>query len=227
MVDLQTPPAKAPDKTTRSAALWATAIAVPVAVLVGLVIFWRVVPESDVSAQTGAAQTGAAQTGAAQTSPSAAGPVAVPSAAVPMAAPKLPAHAAQACLAVTSQLPATVRNLPARKVSAGPEQNAAYGEPPITVACGVAQPTLCEKITGGHPGCVPLDADLLVMNGVCWYGDDGPATKVFTTMDREVAVQVGVPASYEQPGQWANEFSDAVVKAVKSKATDVPTGCGS
>jgi hypothetical protein len=143
-----------------------------------------------------------------------------------MAAPVLSEHAAQVCLAVTSQLPTQVRDLPARKVSAGPEQNAAFGEPPITVACGVPQPAMCEKITGGHAGCVPLDADLLVMNGVCWFGVDGPATKLFTTMDREVAVQVAVPASYDQPGQWANEFSDAVAKTVKSKAADVPAGCG-
>jgi hypothetical protein len=212
MVDLETPPTKAPDRTTRSAAVWATAIAVPIAVLAGLLISWQVIGKSEVAAQP---------------SPSATAPVVVPSTPVQMAAPKLSAHDAQVCLAVTSQLPAAVRNLPARKVSAGPEQNAAYGEPPITVSCGITQPTLCEKITGGHPGCVPLDADLLVMNGVCWYGDDGPATKVFTTMDREVAVQVGVPASYDQPGQWANEFSDAVVKTVKSKDTQVPTGCGS
>jgi hypothetical protein len=145
---------------------------------------------------------------------------------VPLAAPKLSAHDAQACLALTSQLPGQVRNLPARKVSAGPEQNGAYGDPAITVQCGVTQPPMCETITPGQKGCVPLDADLLVMNGVCWWGDDGPATKLFTTMDREVAVQVGVPASYDQPAQWANEFSDAVVETIKSKASAVPTGCG-
>ena len=48
---------------------------------------------------------------------------------------------------------------------------------------------------------------------------------VFTTMDREVAVQVQVPGSYEQTAQWANEFSDAVVQTVKSKTSGVPTGC--
>jgi hypothetical protein len=142
-----------------------------------------------------------------------------------MAAPKLTEQTAQVCLAVTSQLPAKVRDLPARKVSAGPEQNAAYGEPPITVACGVPQPTLCERVDGGHAGCVPLDATMLKMNGVCWYGQDGPATDLFTTMDRDVAVQVAVPSSYEQAGQWANEFSDAVVRTVKSKSAGVPTGC--
>jgi hypothetical protein len=211
MVDLKTPPAKTPDKTARSAALTAAAIALPIALIAGVLIFWKLTP-NDGPAATPAPTSSAIQT--------------VPSTPVRIAAPKLSAHDAQACLAFTSQLPTQVRNLPARKVSAGPEQNAAFGEPSITVQCGVTQPPMCETITPGQSGCVPLDADLLVMNGVCWYGDDGPATKLFTTMDREVAVQVGVPASYDQPAQWANEFSDAVVKTVKSKSTNIPTGCG-
>jgi hypothetical protein len=142
-----------------------------------------------------------------------------------MAAPKLDARTAQVCLAVTSQLPTTLRDLPGRKVTAGPEQNAAWGEPPITAACGITPPTMCERVDGGHPGCVPLDATMYAMNGVCWWGQEGPASNVFTTMDREVAVQVTVPSGYNQAAQWANEFSDAVVKTVKSKTAGVPTGC--
>jgi Protein of unknown function (DUF3515) len=210
MVDVETPPAKKPDPTMRGAALWAAVIAIPIAIAVGLLIFWKIAPSGGTTPE-------------AQSSASA--PVAVPSTPVRMAAPKLTGRAAQACLAVTSQLPMKVRDLPARRVSAGPEQNAAYGEPPITVSCGVPQPTLCERVDGGHAGCVPLDATMLKMNGVCWYGQDLPASDIFTTMDREVAVQVSVPSSYEQTGQWANEFSDAVVKTILSKTKGVPTGC--
>ncbi|GAA0538937.1 hypothetical protein GCM10010172_20160 [Paractinoplanes ferrugineus] len=211
MVDVETPPErKTPDRTTRSAALWATAIAVPVALLAGVLAFGKIAPHDDTGAQP---------------SPSATVPASVPSTPVRMAAPKLDARTTQVCLAVTSQLPATLRGMPARKVSAGPEQNAAYGEPPITVACGITQPTMCERVDGGHPGCVPLDATMFAMNGMCWWGADGPAADVFTTMDREVAVQVTVPGSYQQTAQWANEFSDAVVKTVKSTTTGVPSGC--
>jgi hypothetical protein len=210
MVDLETPPdRRMPDKTTRSAAAVAAAVAVPVAVIAGLLVFWRLTP----SGTTPAAQ------------PSATAPAVVPSAAVSMAAPRLDTSTARVCLAVTSQLPATVRGLPARKVTAGPEQNAAYGEPPITVACGAPRPTMCERADGGHAGCVPLDAVMLKMNGVCWWGQEGPATDLFTTMDREVAVRVAVPATYDQTGQWANEFSDAVARTVKSTSAGVPTGC--
>ena len=210
MVEVEDPPAvRSTDKTTRGAALWAAAFAVPIAVVAGLLIFWRFLPADD----------------AAQPAPAATTPAVTPSAPVPMAAPKLDARTGQVCLAVTSQLPTTLRDLPGRKVTAGPEQNAAWGEPPITVACGVTQPTMCERADGGHPGCVPLDATMFKMNGVCWWGEDGPAADVFTTMDREVAVRVTVPGSYQQSAQWANEFSDPVVKTVKSKQTGVPTGC--
>jgi len=210
MVDVETPPeTRGPDRTTRSAALLAAAVAVPIALVAGLLIVWKFLPSGD----------------AATPAPSASAPAVARSAAVPMAAPKLDAHTAQVCLAVTSQLPTTLRDRPGRKVTAGPEQNAAWGEPPITLACGVTQPTMCERVDGGHPGCVPLDATMYAMNGVCWWGQEGPAANVFTTMDREVAVRVTVPASYSQAAQWANEFSDAVVKTVKSKTAGVPTGC--
>lgn len=210
MVDVETPAeTRAPDRTTRGAALLAAAFAVPIALVAGLLIVWKFLPSGDVATPA----------------PSASAPVVVPGTPVRMAAPKLDAHTGEVCLAVTSQLPTKLRDLPGRKVTAGPEQNAAWGEPPITLACGITQPAMCERVDGGHPGCVPLDATMYAMNGVCWWGQEGPATNVFTTMDREVAVRVTVPAGYDQAAQWANEFSDAVVKTVKSKTAGVPTGC--
>ncbi|MDT4992430.1 MAG: hypothetical protein QOH97_2322 [Actinoplanes sp.] len=215
MVDVQTrpeEPAAPRDRTTRTAALWATAVAVPIMLLVGVLIFSRVITT-------------------AERAPSANGPAAAvttpavgPSAPVAMAAPKLSTRAAEVCLAFTAQLPATVRGLPARTVSAGPEQNAAYGEPPITVACGLPQPAMCATLTGAK-GCVPLDTELLNMNAVCWYADQQTGQTTFTTMDRAVPVTVIVPTSYRQGAQWANEFSDIVVETDASITKGVPTGC--
>ena len=211
MVDVQTrpePQPSAPDRTMRTAALWATLIAVPVAILAGLLFFTQVVPDT-----------------AAAPAPSATQPAVVPAAPVPMVAPALAARPAEVCLAVTSQLPVKVRDLPARKVSAGPEQNAAYGEPALTVACGVAQPKMCASLEDTGKGCVPMDTELLNMNKVCWYATQQGDAAVFTTMDREVPVQVTVPKQYAQPAQWANEFSDVVVKTDKSITAGVPSGC--
>jgi hypothetical protein len=212
MVDVQTrpeEPAASPDRTTRTAALWATAVAVPIMLLVGVLIFSRVINTAEQANRPAAAVTT---------------PAVVPSAPVPMAAPKLSARAAAVCLAVTSQLPATVRELPARTVSAGPEQNAAYGEPPITVACGLPQPAMCATLTESK-SCVPLDTELLNMNAVCWYADQQTGQTAFTTMDRAVPVTVTVPTSYQQGAQWANEFSDIVVETDPSITKGVPSGC--
>lgn len=212
MVDVRTRPESqppAPDRTTRSAALWATVVAVPVALLAGLLIFTKIVPD----------------TRAAAPGPAVTQPAVVPAAPVPMAAPALATRPAAVCLAVTSQLPTKVRDLAARKVSAGPEQNAAYGEPALTVACGVAQPKMCASLDASGTGCVPMDTELMNMNQVCWYADQQAGATVFTTMDREVPVRVTVPKQYTQPAQWANEFSDVVVKTDKSITAGVPTGC--
>ncbi|HWS38755.1 MAG TPA: DUF3515 domain-containing protein [Actinoplanes sp.] len=207
MVDTDTPKSdQAPDRTKRVAALWATAVAVPVTILVGVIAFSVVKPDATAEEK----QT----------------PVAIPSTPVVMDAPQLAERASTVCLAVTSQLPAAIRDLPARRVSAGPEQNAAYGEPAITLTCGVEQPETCKVPNDTTPGCVPMDTELLIMNNVCWYAADSDGAATFTTMDREIPVEVTVPDSYKSPAQWANEFSDTVVKTVKSKAlTDMPAGC--
>ncbi len=216
MIDVDTPRdtpeqgAKKPDNTNRIAAVWATAVAVPVVLIVGAVAFLQV------SRST---------TPEAEPTPTVSGPVAVPSTAVGIAAPKLSPQAAQVCLAVTSQLPNQLRDLPARKVSAGPEQNGAYGEPPITVACGVPRPKMCATVDDTSGTCVPLVSDLLVMNQVCWHFAEANDKTTFTTMDREVPVQVVVPTSYDKRAQWANEFSDIVVETDKSITEGVPSGC--
>jgi hypothetical protein len=66
----------------------------------------------------------------------------------------------------------------------------------------------------------------MLMNDVCWYGKQGPATNSFTTMDRGIAVEVMVPSSYEGAYQWANEFSDAVARAIPAEMEPGVTGCG-
>ncbi|MEV0901682.1 DUF3515 domain-containing protein [Actinoplanes sp. NPDC049802] len=207
MVDLETSKTEeAPDRTTRTAALWATAVAVPVTLIVGLVAFLTIKPEkSEEPVKT---------------------PQAIPSTPVRVDAPKLDAKTAQVCLAVTSQLPAQIRDLPARRVSAGPEQNAAYGEPPLVVSCGVPQPAMCTTVGDTTPGCVPMDTELLLTDQVCWYGKNEAGTAVLTTMDREVPVRVTVPETYENAAQWANEFSETIVKTVKSRPGDaMPSAC--
>jgi hypothetical protein len=176
------------DPASRRAALYATVVAVPVAILVGVIAFAYF----------------ASRTSTSDAKPSASPTAAVPTSAVAMPAPKLsPAHA-QACLAFIAQLPTQLRNLPERHVTAGPEQNAAFGEPPVTVQCGAAEVRPAPTAT------------VYPISGVCWFPTTGATATVWTTLDREVPVAVTVPNTYSGSGQWAAEFSAPLVSAMPS-----------
>jgi Protein of unknown function (DUF3515) len=180
------------DQVTRGAARLAALIAVPVAVVAGLLAF------------RGLSRAG--DPGPTLPSVQATGPVT-------MAAPPLSGEAAVACRALLSQLPAALRDRPRRPVTAGAEQNAAYGDPAVTLACGA----------GPRPS-VPPTADLLVLNNVCWYEVDDAGGTTWYAIDREVPVTVHLPAPYRPAAQWAIEFSNPIAGAVRS-ITAVPTGC--
>ncbi|WP_406107656.1 DUF3515 family protein [Micromonospora globbae] len=185
-----------PDRTTRRAALIAALVALPITLLVGGLTFAQLAPDEP----------------AADPTPSATAPRVQSTAPVEMAAPALAERPATLCRALLSQLPSSVRDLPQRPVTAGPEQNAAYGDPAVTVACGGAEPT------------IPATSDVWVVNKVCWYADEQSEATVLTTMDRETAVTVRVPRAYEQPLQWVAPFSDTIVASVPSGG-DIPAGC--
>jgi hypothetical protein len=202
------PEPPAPDRSVRSAALWATAVAVPVAVLAAVLLL------SQLDVLTGATAPGPSPTtpAVASTAPVSTGPV-------PMAAPKLSARAATLCRALTAQLPAAVRNMLARPVTAGPRQNAAYGDPAVTVSCGVPQPEVADESL-----LMNMKSAVGIQGYVCWYTRQGPGTTLLTTVNREVPVQVAVPVTYDAAAQWANEFSDTIIATVPP-IEDVPAGC--
>ncbi len=167
---------------TRRAAIIAALVAVPVAVLTGIGAFALLSGTVDNT-----------------------GPVDMP-------ARELTARQEVVCRALLSQLPDTVRDLAPRPVTAGAEQNAAYGDPPITLACGVpaAEVAPTDQVWG--------------LDGVCWVATERADGTVWVTVDREVPVQVRVPAAYGGPGQWVAEFSQALTETVPP-APDPPTGC--
>lgn len=131
--DGQAPGTPRRDRANRSAALMATLIAVPVTVAVAGFTFAKLAPDTPAAEPAPAATSAQPQS----TAP------------VEMAAPKLPERPEIVCRALTSQLPSTVRGLGQRPVTAGPEQNAAYGDPALTVACGGDEPTPAPPTTSG------------------------------------------------------------------------------
>lgn len=175
----------------------AALIALPFALLAGLLAYrW-------LDAGTRPAQPGRTSSASAE-----------PTAAVPMDATPLPSRAATLCRALVARLPTALRSLPARPVSAGIGQNAAYGDPPITLACA-ARPA----------PVVPGTATVYPLSGVCWYAEEQPDATSWTALGREVPVRVTVPRQYDQPGQWVIEFS-APVAATVPAAPGAPPGCG-
>ncbi|MEV7226527.1 DUF3515 family protein [Polymorphospora sp. NPDC051019] len=186
-----------PDRTTRQAAIWATVVALPIAVLVGLFAFSQI-------------NGGGPIAGPSPSADPAAGQLATP---VEMAAPELAERPAVVCRALLSQIPPTVRDLRQRPVTAGAEQNAAYGEPPITVACGVPAAEF------------PPTDPVWVVSRVCWHSVEQTDAVVLTTVDREVPVRVTVPRAYPEALQWLAPLSDSIVESVPSATSGIPSGC--
>jgi hypothetical protein len=173
--------------------LLAAVIALPVAVLTGVAVFNLGMPAgqpADPSAQPNAAATG---------------PVTV-------SAPPLQSRAAVVCRALVAKLPDRVRDAQRRPVSAGPEQNAAYGDPALVLSCGVPFPSY------------PSTDDVWTLNGVCWHAATASGLTVWTTVDREIPVQVTVPGPADGASQWVIGFATAVGSAVPSLAK-IPSGC--
>ncbi len=179
------------DPTRRSAARIATLVAVPVAIAVALVSlllyggFGRNQPPPPAPAATGP---------------------------VTMDAPLLAPEAVPVCQQVVAHLPETIGGYARRPVTAGPEQNAAYGDPPITLSCGTAMPSF------------PPTDSVFNLSGVCWHAVPGDNTTAWTTVDRVVAVTVTVPGESSGSAQSVVPFSPAVGGSDPRRET-VPSGC--
>jgi hypothetical protein len=113
--------------TRRRAALIATTVAVPAAILAGI------------------AFAAAVHRPAATTSPTPAGPVAV------VAPPRDDVRTRAICARVLGALPTTLAGHPARSVSTAPERIVAWGDPAIVLRCGVEPPAepQGEAVIGG------------------------------------------------------------------------------
>jgi len=192
------------DPTIRQAARLAALLALPVALLVGLGVAWRIGAFGDSSPGEGpdrAGPAGGTSTSTPTGSPDQPG--------LPPPAPNLPAldpAAAGGCQGLTDRLPASLRELPGRSLAAG--RAVAYGDPPIVLTCGAPAPVL------------PPEADVYLLSGVCWYAE----RQRWSTLDRAVTVEVTVPGRYTPPGQWVIDFSGPVAASFPAEP-GAPAGC--
>jgi hypothetical protein len=186
------------DPTRRSAALWATAVALPVAILVIFLSLWVL--------------GGLERARSVPASPPMAATTPVPTAPVPVATHTLAPEAATVCRAVVAGLPSSIPAGPSRPVVGGADQAAAYGDPPVVLRCGTAMPS------------PPPTAVLAVLNGVCWYAEPAGSTTTLTTMDRIVPVSVSVPGPVDGSAQSVMPFATAIARA-DPRRPDPPSGC--
>ncbi|MER7280962.1 DUF3515 family protein [Dactylosporangium sp. NPDC000244] len=164
----------APARPSPSPAKLATFAALPLALVAGIVAFWVL--------------------GGFPSAPS--------TAPVSAEAPGLDPSPAAVCRALVSRLPEDLGGLHRRQVTAGGEQNAAFGDPAIVLSCGRAAPA------------VPQNPQLLGLSDVCWWADEQSGQTVWHTVDRQVPLQVVVPKGAE--GSWLVNLSPAIVATVPS-----------
>lgn len=108
-----------------------------------------------------------------------AGPVAVP---VPT--PSSP-EALAACTALDANVPSSVLTAVRRSTEPDSPNTAAWGDPPITLQCGVAK-----------PASLIATSALVTIDDVDWYPEQRSAGYVFTTTGRVANVEVAVPDAY-------------------------------
>lgn len=138
---------------------------------------------------------------------------------VEITAPDLSDEDFKYCRALITKLPDPLGDLP-RRVVAGdhgaPEIAGAWGEPAVTLRCGV------------EPVEVAKDAKVwrfaAKKQSACWYADESKKATTWTTVDRELAVELTVPAKHSESGQLVQALTKPVDKKIPA-AKDAPTGC--
>jgi hypothetical protein len=122
------------------------------------------------------------------------GPVDVP---VPEAAPAV----AEVCAALVAALPDEVDpGVTRRPVTGDERRTAAYGDPPVTLECGVPDPDRPD--------------DEVSINGVSWTVRDIGAGFRWTTLGRVANVAVTIPDTYENGGELVLPLAEPVQQNV-------------
>jgi hypothetical protein len=112
----------------------------------------------------------------------------------------------QQCAAVMADLPATVLDQPRRTVEPG-TLSAAWGDPTITLKCGVPKP----PTLGDASQCFEV-------NGVGWFAEEADGGYLFTTIGRSAYVQLGVPTNYAPEANALVDVAEAVKKIPLERA---------
>ena len=101
---------------------------------------------------------------------------------------------ATACREIVKAMPATVDGQERRSVADNSQLTAAWGNPAITLRCGVDSPSNLKP-----------ESSIMTINGVDWFPEQLTAGYRFTTVNSAIFIEVNVPDKYNPE---ANALTD-------------------
>lgn len=108
----------------------------------------------------------------------------------------------QACDELDASLPETLAGQTSRTTSPDSPLTAAWGDPAITLTCGVPQPS-----------ALRATSQVVSVNGVTWFPEQLTAGYRFTTVGRTADVQVDVPDHYAPEAGVLTDIAGALKAA--------------
>ena len=112
-----------------------------------------------------------------------------------------------ACSELLARLPVAVADQGRREVTPPDVPGAAWGDPPITLVCGVEEPAGFDDV-----------ASCLTVNGVDWYVPteqlEAQGDLTMTTVNRRVSVEVQLPAAYFPPAATLADLARPVRRSI-------------
>jgi hypothetical protein len=118
--------------------------------------------------------------------------------------------ASEACAALLVSLPVEIDpGVRRRPVTGDQRLTAAYGDPPVTLECGVPDPDRPEQPA--------------VVNGVEWSVRDIGAGFRWTTVGREVNVAVDIPDAYPNGAELVLPLADPIEAALPASPSPEPS----
>lgn len=125
-------------------------------------------------------------------------------------APAPTGQAAETCTDLDTALPERVEGGKRSQRDAQTAHTAQWGDPAITLRCGVDRPQL---LTPGSDTYLPT-ADAVVVNEVSWLIEEAADGYRFTTTERAVFVEVTVPGAYAPETGALVDLAEAVREQV-------------
>jgi hypothetical protein len=117
------------------------------------------------------------------------------------------------CGSLHDGLPDAVVGQQERETTPNSTSTAAWGDPAITLRCGVDRPSAMQPTSS-----------LISVDGVAWLPEELTHGYVFTTYGRVAYVEVTVPDDYAPEGEVLTTFADAVKATDPKTPSPTPTG---